>query len=603
MIMEYGGNDATFAQAVKQRCAADPVFWFNAFAHTMEPKWHGDNPHIPMILYPFQADFVVAQKTYWREGHNHTIVKSREQGGTIVPAYNILHEWLFNANADFLIGSEKRDKVEGKAFGAAIFPKLDYCVKRLPQWLLPRDFVCEKPHRIQMHLINPETGCLIKGETCNENFAASGRSKGAFIDEAALIDTNNAGMLEMIHTAVGMVTRSTGFISTPRGDNYFKTLCDSEHMKHHIWHWTGNPDWQEGFYTCDSGCRVHASGGKPHSVRYDDACRVYDFDPLKIAQELDLDWAKSGSPLFDPDMSRKVRVFLQEKKPKLTRVGLDWIRTENKISAVDRIAYYRATKNWKVQVKESGNGWLRVYKFPRWCKDPKCVCKGTGLHSHIVCADCCNGLPHGDQNIAYVLDITAGLVIAEYCSRFSPDIYGEHLAMICRWFGKASGYPKDAHAGVEWNGPGITVNNVLSYCRIPQHVTLSQDPNRHTRIAPKTGVVITPHNKLTLLQEHLVPAVSRPGPDGMPLLVVPFPEFWDELEAIIKYMVEKGPVNPDAPKVGSQKKRHDDRPMALLSGLVAASVPPFGKIKGHMRKLWLPTPDPRKRNENATLSA
>lgn len=613
-FVDWGMNDREFGLALKERCAADRIFWANSTWVTKDPMWNPKIPVMPLILYPLQADFVLAQQSYWRDGYGSTLLKSRAQGGTIVPAYNVQGEWQFVPGSDFYFGSEKKEKLDGKSFNIATFPKIDFNLKHQPEFLMPAGYMHKKPcaNRLDMHIINSELENVLKAETCNATFAAGGRAVGAIFDEAGLVEVKKPGMLAQIHTSIGMVTSSTLYVSSPRGLNYFKALCDNPALKHHVWHWTDNPDWlppgcKMGIHCdwlrrklwpsewlCSSGCKIHPLGGMPHSPRYDKACENLGDDPVKAAQELDLDWAKSGDPMFDPDMGKKVIAKLKERAPVLEFVSLAWKKDSDTVSSSEGFAYFKAAKRWGILEssveKLEKSAMLRTYRRPRWCRNPKCVCQGTGLHTHIFCGDCCKGLPHGDNNIGYMLDLTAGLVCAEYASKHDPLVFGEHAAMMCRWYGKGSGYPKDALAGVEWNGPGDTVNKLLALCGIPTHWHISSDTKR--KIPDKRGVVLSRQgaSRYAMIMEHLIPNVGRAQANGYPFLIVPFREFWVELDHIVKYILDQGILNPEDVKVGGQSKLPDDRPMALLSGLITASTKRW-KLRGHIRRKWLPDPE------------
>src|SRR5690606_31578857 len=117
--------------------------------------------------------------------------------------------------------------------------------------MLPKGWSRKKPSpcRRDMSFVNPATEKAIEGETCNENFARSGRFAWVWGDEFAHVKKQ-----EDIHTAIGNVTNCFVYTTTPRGIELFASMVrDNEHDVFTL-HWTDNYLWHPKGYSpaeCD----------------------------------------------------------------------------------------------------------------------------------------------------------------------------------------------------------------------------------------------------------------------------------------------------------------------------------------------------------------
>lgn len=576
-----GGNDPTIADAVYLKCKEDRRFWFDTFAYTFNPKLA--NPHIPMILWPFQADYVewIADRIYLQE--SGLTEKTREMTETWSKIGTLGWFFCFDDNAQFQVGSRKEELVDGK-HPDAIMPKLDYLFERLPRWLLDRcvgpEYTGDKPWRTFKNMTNPRTRSNLYGEATNKNFGRGGRRRAIAIDEAAFIED-----LEQIIRSAGMNTNCLLLGSTPNGmGGHFAKMRFSmpERLIYRI-HWTKHPEWAKGLYKCAPGCKAHSQGGADHSPKYDAACDVFNWDPVAIAQELDIDYSKSGNPVFDVDMVRKVRVFISDAKPTMKPTALEFKSSSRASVGADITQWYRITRTWPVVAKPSPTSSLRVYKEPFSCREKRCVCLGTGKHVYVQGGDVSKGLDHGDNSVAVMLDVTAGEFVAAWAGKCDPDLVGIEWAKVAKWFGRSSGNDQNAFSGIEWNENGITVNKVMDLMGIPLFIHKSDDKVRGKQVADKLGVVVQPHNRGRLIKEYMIPWLGRPA-DGsqFPALVMPFDEFWQEAETFVLLTPRTGELNPEKPKAGAMRGKHDDWLWAACHAVYVA-IMHYGKVKGVLR--------------------
>lgn len=83
-------------------------------------------------------------------------------------------------------------------------------------------------------------------------------------------------------------------------------------------------------------------------------------------------------------------------------------------------------------------------------------------HGYVMGADVAEGLEHGDYSSAHVLDAETGLVVATWHDHTDPDLFGEQLAVLGRYY-------NNALIGVEINNHGhvtVTALRRLHYPRI-----------------------------------------------------------------------------------------------------------------------------------------
>lgn len=102
------------------------------------------------------------------------------------------------------------------------------------------------------------------------------------------------------------------------------------------------------------------------------------------------------------------------------------------------------------------------------------------MHAYVIGADPAEGLEHGDAAAASVVDIDTGLLVATFHDHCDPDLFGEQLYNLGRFY-------NDALIGVEINNHGhVTVLSLrkLGYPRIFRRRTIGQTSEK---FAPQYG--------------------------------------------------------------------------------------------------------------------
>lgn len=209
------------------RCAADPIYWFNTYLWTYNPKLQGRknddgtkvSPFVRFKLWPKQEEFLGWLDARVKGEEQGAVKKSRDVGVSYLCCGFALHHWLFEDGFKATFGSRVKDYVDKKGNPDALFPKLRIMLYRLPEWMLPEGFVPAK-HDVAFQLTNPAREAVITGEG-GENMGRGGRSTFYVLDEAAHVD--NA---EDIEAALTGNTDCVIWVSSANGiGNLFYRKC------------------------------------------------------------------------------------------------------------------------------------------------------------------------------------------------------------------------------------------------------------------------------------------------------------------------------------------------------------------------------------------
>jgi hypothetical protein len=628
-IRALGDSDDLWAKAIWRKCENDPVYWFNTFVWTQNPKDVGSHiegvapdvlltpelvktlpdkievrtgfVEVPMILFPRQQEFIRTLDLHVEFNRPLLLEKTREQGASVLMANYCGWRWTFKDNANIKVGSMKEELVDGDSFADQILPKLDFALEKMPHWIKPPGYTGQKPHRTFMKRKNPATGRVIKGEATNKHFGVSGRYAMVFLDEVSKIED-----LPSIHRKVANTTNCFVYCTTPEGYETFADMRHSGEFPVFDLHWTKNRIWLPKGYTldqctwepplkkqwpeewlCKPGCKAHREGGMPHSERYDLECQKLGWNEKDIAQELDISYLKSGANVFDVVKVMRAIDWLKKNPQEFQYYKLDFDKPANAlIPAADdgeEEAWYYTARNWRVKGEPTTGGALRIYKLPFSCRDKACACRGTGIHTYVFGGDTCKNVD-GDFDAGYVYDLTAGEIVAEWHGRTKARTLGKEWAKLCKFYGSSSvPFVPDAWAAPEWNEFGQVACDVMDMLGILLHVSRSEDKIRKNK-GPYLGVVIQPNNKGRLIHNYLVPEVDGDDEDNpeMPRLFCPFVEFWEEAKTYVYKYSESTNIKPEKAKMGAQmRKQKDDRVSAMLCTIYGARLR-YPSIKGYV---------------------
>jgi hypothetical protein len=195
------------------------IFFIENFCWTYDPR--SKNKNLPVVLFDFQKDAVRYFVEHIDEGRNFLWEKSRDMGASWIAVYVFLWYWLFRDGTNLLLGSYKEKLVDDGVNQDALFGKLEFAIRNLPKWILPKNFNLNK-HRNKLKLINPENNNIISGDTMNPQFGRGARKTAIFYDELGFWEHAKESWEAGADTTACQIANST-----PNGKNFYWKLRTS----------------------------------------------------------------------------------------------------------------------------------------------------------------------------------------------------------------------------------------------------------------------------------------------------------------------------------------------------------------------------------------
>ena len=282
--LEWRENLIRFASSFERKrllwqlCSRDIYFWCNSFVWTYNPRLT-DCPERPFNTYPFQDRAIEMIDSHIGK-RDLAMDKSRDMGATWLVLTVFLHHWLFKPMESFMLLSRKQDLVDTVDDPDCLMWKLDFILKHLPAWMVPR------LNRTLLMLKNQENGSTIAGDATTGDAAVGGRRTAAFLDEFSRVEEG-----QEIWNGMADVTNSRIVCGTPwgTGGKFYEIMHGNTYRLR--LHWCVHPEKAAGLYL--------DSKGKERSPWYDNECNRR--DRQDIAQNLDIDYLKSGAQFFDSE--------------------------------------------------------------------------------------------------------------------------------------------------------------------------------------------------------------------------------------------------------------------------------------------------------------
>lgn len=283
-------GDPEFAAAILQQCKDDPLFFFDHFLWTFDPRAKRDRQNVPFIPYPYQRELImwmhrsILETQGTPEGRNLLVEKSRDMGASWCMLGYFLWNWLFHEGS-FLILSRKEEEVDKRGDMDTPFEKIRYMLYRLPKWLIPKGFI-EREHDKFLLLKNPKGG-EIAGESANPNAGRGGRKLAVLFDEQQSMGNDDAS-----YRACAQTTNVRISVGTPAGPvgKYYRLATGQkgeEKVDKRRLHWSLHPE---------KGAGAKMIDGKLSSYWYEKQKeRMSEED---IAAELDISYATSVKGLI-----------------------------------------------------------------------------------------------------------------------------------------------------------------------------------------------------------------------------------------------------------------------------------------------------------------
>ena len=276
----------------KEDAAAGCIFFIENFCWTYDPR--SKNKNLPVVLFDFQRDAVRYIIEHIDEGKNFLIEKSRDMGISWLIVYIFQWYWMFRDGTNLLLGSYKEKLVDDGVNQDALFGKLEYNLRNMPKWMMPRKFNLGK-HRTNLKLVNPENNNVISGDTMNKEFGRGARKTAIFYDELGFWDMAKEAWESGADTTACQIANST-----PNGKNfYWKRRTSGMDVLSLIW--KIHPLKDEKWYQYEKGRRT------------DEA----------LAREIDLNYESSLMGRVYPEWQPQVGYFQYNDRLPLY-VGADW---------------------------------------------------------------------------------------------------------------------------------------------------------------------------------------------------------------------------------------------------------------------------------------
>lgn len=313
-------NDPELQAAVIRHCKEDPIFFFNYFAWTDDPRSDSDEQTMPLIPYEYQVEFILWLKKLIEdtigtgERRNGLVEKTRDMGASWIVCVFLLWWWRFR-NGKFMFLSRKEEEVDVRGDLDTPFEKMRWSLRQWPEWMLPPKFDW-KYHDKHMLLKNPAGGQIV-GESANKSAARGGRNLMTIFDEHPVMGNDEAAW-----KSAGSSTRVRLSIGTPAGPTgkYYRlaTGKDKERVEKVRLHWTIHPIKAAGL--------TYDENGKPTSWWYEQ--EKEGLSEEEVAGELDIDYNASVKGIVYPDYKEPHKYGKIWNKPNLIPVAgapLLWI--------------------------------------------------------------------------------------------------------------------------------------------------------------------------------------------------------------------------------------------------------------------------------------
>lgn len=457
-----------------ETCAADPCFWISTFCWTKNPDLP-DLPKIPFILYEDFQDAAVWEIVNAIEmGYDLLIEKSRKMGLSWLVLYVFLWYWLFRDNADFKAGSWKEDYVDKIGDMDTLFEKLRFALRFMPLWMVPAGYN-EKMHGTYNKLKNPKKENTIVGEAPTVHFASGGRRKAMLLDELSKWDP---GAANGAWTATASVTKCRIVVATPFGSgNKYAQLANgtNEKIRKITLHWTLHPEFSKDCYYLDgNGTKIpipdsvtafrlweqnrqQPGGIIVRSPWYDAECsRRSEAD---VAQELDIDYLKSGFPFFSIAAINKQRIWtpIIRKNP-FMRIPYGNYVMGKIINLEHKFTF----------IETQAEPWLNVFEEPE------------GHMEYALGGDTAEGLVQGDECFAVIRNKYTRSVVATIHGHYKPDVFAQYVWLVSKWY-------NDCLTAVENAVFGYTVNRDLEQLGSNLYYTKKEETKDGIKETPKRG--------------------------------------------------------------------------------------------------------------------
>ena len=252
----------------------NPWDFISDWGSTYAPKANDGGPIIrPFVLFPKQVEWLKWVVDLWKNQRRGLTEKSRESGVTWLAVSLGATLCLFHEDLTIGYGANLVSLVDTLGDMDSILEKARFFIDHLPVEFTGGWSSSNKAHSKESLLRFPETGSVMKGQG-GDNIGRGGRASIYFVDEFAHIQRAKA-----VDQALSQTTDTQIDISTVRGlNNEFAIKRQSGRVPVFTFHWREDPRKDQEWYDK----------------------QVAQFDPVLVAQEIDIDYAASVEGVLIP---------------------------------------------------------------------------------------------------------------------------------------------------------------------------------------------------------------------------------------------------------------------------------------------------------------
>lgn len=440
-VLDSAGRDAGFRRDLLYLLGHSVSLMFDLVYWTRDQR-DRRTPDRPFVLWPFQEDLLkmwedhlhnASDRGGWDLGH----LKSRDMGVTWTFTGWSLWNWRFTRGFEGLLGSKVEDYVDNPSLKSH-FGKIRYNLQYFPEWLLPEGFDLRYggKHIRHMLITNPENGNVLEGEATNPDFGRGGRYSVALIDEFATWDNAEAAW-----TSLGDTCDFRLVVFTPKGTGHYSyELYEMGRTAFFNIGWWFHPEKGRGVEFDDHGKRTSPWYRQQLDRR----------TPKEVAQEIDMEFLGSGSPVFDLLILGDFRKLIID-RIKADEYG-DFYEFEHIMeeSSGHRVKWNQVERDSTTVLQaylghsHQGEMGLRIWSDyePGWD------------HRYLVSIDVATSTEGGDYTTIDVLDKMTWAQVAQYRGQVQADVAGEIAYDLHLRYGRAFIIP-------EANSYGAVVIKVL----------------------------------------------------------------------------------------------------------------------------------------------
>ena len=419
-------KDRGLQKALYEKCRYDVLLWVNLCGWLYEPRGKGTrHKAIPFITFPFQDEALLVIEDAVTSQHDLLIEKSRDEGATWMCLYVFLHHFIFDPLSSFMLGSRNKDLVYKKDDYDALFTKVEWAIKHLPDWMQPT-YSC-----IEMHMMNKSNGAVMDGAAATGNMGRGGRRTAILMDEFAAFDVENPGSGSSARNATADNSLCRIFNSTPQGEanEFFRIRIETD-IKRLTLHWSSDPRKNQGIY--------YDEEGKPRSPWYDTEEKRRG-SKKRMAQEVDIDYAAAGGLWFDLNVLKRVRE--EHARPPL-HVGTLVYDTTPK-GRVENVRWVEMGEGSKWRL------WMNLTPTPEGERPSQ-------RYNYVLGGDVATGSER-TPSVLSVGNTTTKAKVAEYAdASIPPEEFGRVMVAAAMFFGGQLGY---GYLIWEANGVGAVAGN------------------------------------------------------------------------------------------------------------------------------------------------